>query len=127
MRSSSARGADLPSLALARRESGPSREHRGIEAQLALDSPRATVERARKRFDLGGHRLDGLRADLDPRGRRIEMDMTCNWFEIAGDKAEQCGLASAVGADHAGPSGRERERHVSENRNGIGVRKRETR
>ena len=67
------RGADLPSLALSRRQRGPSRERGSVEAQLAMDSPRDAVGRARERRNLGRHRLDGLCTCPNHAARRIEI------------------------------------------------------
>ena len=69
-----------------------------------MDSSRAAVERFGERRNLRRHRLDGLRADPNQRRGRIEIDMARSRFELAGDKAEQGGLAVAVGPDDAGPS-----------------------
>ncbi len=51
------------------------------------------------------------------------MDVTSDWFEITGYQAQERGLAGAVGAHDAGPSGRELKAHVTQNRNRIGKRK----
>ena len=87
---------------------------KSAEAQLAVDSARDAVGRIRECGNLQRHRLDSLRARQESLLRGgSRLTWPADGAELARDQTQQRSLATAVGPDHARPSGpraAERER-----------------
>jgi hypothetical protein len=108
-------GAELPALALARREGRPPRQRRRIEREALHPAERGPVACAGELLRAVGRDIDPLIDEAHGGSARLDRHRARGRGQLAGDEAEQGRLAGAVAADQPGPAGLERELEIREN------------
>src|SRR5690606_23508865 len=119
------RGGDLPALLLTGRERAPAVEVLGVEPEAGAHPRRAAVPAHREVHDLVARLLGRLAREHDACALRLADHAAGARGKLAGQEAQERGLASAVGAGHGGPSGTEVDIEVGEERMSVGVRERD--